>query len=121
LHKPGTHLGIWAKDLPYSLLTYLAAEKIGAVPVLLNTSLTESELTALLIKTDVEYLFFDDGYRGVSFPAVCSRLSMLSNDRLIYIGEGTAAGFKSLSELQTCETDIIAGLKTPSFRRIPML
>ncbi len=85
----GSHVGIWAKDLPYSFFAYLAAEKIGAVPVLLNTSLTEAELSVLLEKTDVDFLFFDDGYRGVSYPEICSRLS-LRRDRPIYMASGRA-------------------------------
>ncbi len=107
----GTRAGIWAKDQPYSLFAYLAAEKIGAVPVLLNTSLTEAELGVLLENTDVEYLFFDDGYRGVSFPAVCSRIKRLGRERLIYIGEGRAEGFMSLGELQSCEAGIMEAAK----------
>jgi fatty-acyl-CoA synthase len=89
----GTHIGIWSKDRPYSLITYLAAERIGAVPVLFNTSLTGSELSVLINKTDVEFLFFDDGYRGVSFPETCSHLKNPAREHLIFIGDGKADGF----------------------------
>jgi fatty-acyl-CoA synthase len=109
--EKGTHLGIWSKDRPYSLIAYLAAEKIGAVPVLFNTSLTGPELSVLIDKTDVEFLFFDDGYRGISFPEICSHLIKPARGHLIYIGEGEADGFLSLGDLPSCEAEIIASAK----------
>ncbi len=108
--RHGTHIGLWAKDAPYSLLIYLAAQKIGAVPVLLNTSLSEAELKTLVLKTDVDFLFFDDGYRNVSYPAICSRLS-IDRDRLVYIGRGRAEGFFHIDDLPLSGKEQIAAAK----------
>lgn len=108
--RHSTHIGLWAKDAPYTLLIYLAAVKIGAIPVLLNTSLSEAELNTLISKTDVEYLFFDDGYRNVSYPEICSRLT-LGRDKLVYIGRGRVQGFRHVDELPLSGSEEISKAK----------
>lgn len=52
-----THVGIWSVNTPKWIITYLAASKIGAVPVLINTSYSLSELERALVYADVEYFF----------------------------------------------------------------
>lgn len=74
--RRGTRVGIWCGDRPHFLYIYLAIEKIGAVAVLFNTALGASELSALLAKTDVELLFFDEGSKGVSFPDIVASLAL---------------------------------------------
>lgn len=82
----GCHVGIWANDRPNTLFCFLALVEIGAVPVMLNTSWTEYECGERLIDTDVEYLFYDEGYREVDFcEAVATMEAPLLKDR-IYIG-----------------------------------
>ena len=78
----GSRAGIWCKDSPDFLCLYLALEKLGAVPVLLNTALGGAELNVLLRKADAQLLFFDDGYKGVQFPQVVEALG-LKNARYI--------------------------------------
>ena len=72
----GSRVGVWCKDSPDFLFLYLAMEKLGAVPVLLNTALGGAELSVLLQKADARLLFFDDGYKGVSFPRVVEALGL---------------------------------------------
>ena len=78
----GSRAGIWCKDSPDFLCLYLAMEKLGIVPVLLNTALGGAELNVLLNKADARLLFFDDGYKGVQFPQVVEALG-LPNARYI--------------------------------------
>ena len=66
--RKGSRVGLWCKDTPEFLCLYLAMEKLGCVPVLLNTALTGSEMSALLRKAESEALFLDDGFKGVDFP-----------------------------------------------------
>ncbi len=74
--KKGDRIGIWCGDRPHFLYIYLAAEKIGAVAVLFNTALGAPELSALLKKTDVELLFYDEGSKGVSFADTVRALGL---------------------------------------------
>jgi len=82
--QKGSRLGLWCKDSPEFLHLYLAMEKLGCIPVLLNTSLTGREMRALLIKSDAEALFYDDGFKGISFP---DEVRALSLPRVYYIPE----------------------------------
>ena len=72
----GSRVGVWCKDSPEFLILYLALELLGSVPVLLNTSLTGEEMAALLKKAGAEALYYDDGFKGVSFPAEVERLAI---------------------------------------------
>ena len=72
----GSRAGVWCKDSPDFLCLYLTMEKLGVVPVLLNTALGGAELNVLLRKADAQLLFFDDGYKGVSFPRVAETLGL---------------------------------------------
>ena len=77
----GSRAGIWCKDGPDFLCLYLAMEKLGVVPVLLNTALGGEELNVLLRKADARLLFFDDGYKGVSFPQVAEKFFAARTER----------------------------------------
>lgn len=74
--RKGRRAGVWCKDTPDFLCLYLALEKLGCVPVLLNTALTGSEMAALLRKVDGSFLFYDDGFRGTDFPREVRELGL---------------------------------------------
>jgi len=86
--RKGSRVGIWCKDSPEYLCLYLALELIGCVPVLLNTSLTGPEMATLLQKVEAEALFYDDGFKGVSYPEEVKKLSLRE---AYYIPDFTAA------------------------------
>ena len=102
--KKGTRAGIWCKDSPDFLCLYLAMEKLGAVPVLLNTALGGAELNVLLHKADARLLFFDDGYKGVRFPQVVEALGLPNAryipDLLSALPELTPEGERALGEAE---------------------
>ncbi|MDO5449046.1 MAG: AMP-binding protein [Clostridia bacterium] len=52
----GTHVGIWCEAEPNAVFSLFAVERIGAVAVMINTSLKENEVASVLDYTDVEYL-----------------------------------------------------------------
>lgn len=54
--QKGTHVGIWGEASPETVCTYYAIQMIGAVAVMINTSLEREELLAALRLADVEYL-----------------------------------------------------------------
>ena len=66
--RRGSRIAVWCKDSPEFLLLYLALELLGSVPVLLNTSLTGAEAAGLMEKVGAEAVFYDDGFKDVSFP-----------------------------------------------------
>ena len=97
--QKGDHIGIWANDRPQTLLCYYAMEKIGAVPVMLGTSLHPREVAQLLAEADVQYLFFDEGFKGTSFVDACRGEAFAGLRRLVYIGPGSAFHFCTLGTL----------------------
>ena len=66
--KKGSRVAVWCKDSPEFLLIYLGLELLGSVPVLLNTSLTGAEVSGLMAKVGTEALYYDDGFKEISFP-----------------------------------------------------
>ncbi len=66
--KKGSRIAVWCKDSPEFLLLYLGLELLGSVPVLLNTSLTGAEVSGLMKKVEAEALYYDDGFKEISFP-----------------------------------------------------
>ena len=64
----GSRIAVWCKDSPAFLLLYLGLELLGSVPVLLNTSLTGAEAAALMEKVGAEAVYYDDGFKDISFP-----------------------------------------------------
>ncbi len=95
--RKGTRAAIWGNDRPNTLYCLLAMAKIGAVAVMLGTSLQKAELTDLLGRSGAEYIFFDEGFRDTSFPEVCRSLELPALKEKVYIGEGEAEGFISLA------------------------
>jgi fatty-acyl-CoA synthase len=97
--KKGSLIGIWGNDRPNTLFAFLAAEKIGAVAVMLGTSLRENEIKALLMQTGAEYLLFDEGFRDVSFPEICRSLDLPRMKAQVYMGDAPEPDFLSFHML----------------------
>ena len=55
-------------------------------------------------------MFFDDGYRNVSYPEICLRLT-LGRDKLVYIGRGRVQGFRHVDELPLSGSEEISKAK----------
>ncbi len=98
--KKGDRAAIWGNDRPNTLFCLLAMEKLGVVAVMLGTSLQAGELEALLELSEAEYLFFDDGFRDVSFPAVCRNMPKGRMKKQVYIGPGSEPDFDSLAAIE---------------------
>lgn len=70
----GTHAGIWSVNTPNWILTFLALEKLGAVPVLINTCYKEEELRRVICYADITYIFYGDGYKSLVYEPVAEQL-----------------------------------------------
>lgn len=98
----GTNVGIWANDRPNTLLCFYGAIKIGAIPVMLNTSMLPSEIEKLLLETDVSYLIYDEGYRDIDFAGACKNFESLRLKKRIYIGDTPQNSLFTLDDLVEC-------------------
>jgi len=59
--KRGTHIGIWATNVPDWLTFLYAGAKIGAVLVTVNTSYKQTELEFIVKDSDIQTLCITDG------------------------------------------------------------
>lgn len=87
--QKGERVGIWCEAEPAAILLFYAVTRIGAVAVLLNTSLGREELEQLLLRTDVDWLGVGDGYKELDYPALCQGLeeALPCLKQVFYIGE----------------------------------
>jgi len=59
--KRGTHIGIWATNVPDWLTFLYAGAKIGAIAVTINTSYKQNELEFIVKDSDIQTLCITDG------------------------------------------------------------
>lgn len=101
--RKGTHVGILCEAEPNNIFSMFALSRIGAVGVLLNTSLRRKELKELLDLTDVEVLLIGDGYKEIDYRDECEGFlaECESLRELLYLGlSGEPRGHRPLSELE---------------------
>ena len=72
--KKGTHVGIWSANSPQWVFTFLALVKIGAVPVLINTSYRDEEVERVLNYADVEVLYYGSGSKSIVYKDLLARI-----------------------------------------------
>jgi fatty-acyl-CoA synthase len=60
----GTHVGIWAQNVPDWLTFLYACAKLGAIAITVNTSYKEHELAFVLGNSDMHTLCLTDGVAG---------------------------------------------------------
>ena len=105
--KKGSHVGVWARNVPEWLTLMFATAKIGAVLVTINTNYKSHELEYLVKQSDMHTLAIVDGLRDVSYPDVvyelvpelreCPRGSLVSKrfprlKNVIYLGQEKLRG-----------------------------
>lgn len=72
--KKGDHVGIWSVNTPNWVLTFLALQKLGAVPVLINTCYKENELRDIIRYADIKYMYYGDGYKSLLYEPLIDQL-----------------------------------------------
>ena len=100
--KKGTKVGVLCEAEPNTLFSMFALSRIGAIPVMFNTSLKRNELKILLANTDTEILLIGDGYREIDYrdecKGFCEELPKLH--KILYIGlSGDAKGYTPLADV----------------------
>ncbi len=66
----GSHVGIWGINSGEWIITFLALTRMGAVPVLFNSLYTQSEMKTVLNYSDVEYLYYGKGNKGLDYSEI---------------------------------------------------
>ena len=87
--RKGTHAGIWSTNSPNWIITFLALEKVGAIPVLLNTCYSTDELAQVLDYADVEYVYYGEGYKKLIYAGMVEELKKRLESKVkrwVYIG-----------------------------------
>lgn len=110
----GTHVGIWAQNVPDWLTFLYACAKIGAVAITVNTNYKEHELAFVLENSDMHTLCFTDGNQGTCYLDIVytlipeirtSQRGYLKSERfplmknLVYIGQEKFRGMYNTPEL----------------------
>ena len=110
----GTHVGIWATNVPDWLTFLYASAKIGAVAVTVNTNYKQSELEFLTENADIHTLCITDGvFDGSYIDMVYTMLPELKESQrgflrskrfpvlknIVYIGQEKFRGMYNTPEL----------------------
>ena len=100
--KKGQHIGTLCEATPMQIIMYYALARIGAVNVLFNTSLSESELKSLAERSDICFMFVGEGYKGVSFPKIMKNIAPECPKirRVLFIGSGDSYGLDKLMDIE---------------------
>lgn len=72
--KKGSHIGIWAQNVPDWLTILYACAKIGAVAVTVNTNYKEHELAFVIENSDMHTLCITDGVAGSDYVDMINSL-----------------------------------------------
>lgn len=70
----GSHVGIWAQNVPDWLTVLYACAKIGAVAVTVNTNYKEHELAFVIENSDMHTLCITDGVAGSDYVDMINAL-----------------------------------------------
>ncbi len=111
----GSHISIWATNLPEWLLTFFASAKMGAIAITVNTSYKIFELEYQLRQSDTDAIILIDGFKGTSYIDIMNELCPTLKDSepgnlnepslprlktVIYAGQGDCpAGMVNWSDL----------------------
>lgn len=109
--RRGDRVGLWCETEPNTILLLYALPRIGAVAVLLNTSIQRSELAELLRRTEVSRLIITDGYKELSFPALCQGLAdeVPTLEAVLYAGQsGERCGLDGLEDPDEVSGEVLS-------------
>ncbi|MBO7318609.1 MAG: AMP-binding protein, partial [Clostridia bacterium] len=72
--KPGSHIAVWATNIPQWYIAFWAATKIGAVLVTVNTAYKIHEAEYLLKQSDTHTLILIESYRDSHYSDIIGEL-----------------------------------------------
>lgn len=102
--KPGSHVAIWASNVPQWYITFWASVKIGAVLVTVNTAYKIHEAEYLLKQSDTHTLVMTEGAKDTNYGEIVAELcpelqntkpgSPLHSRRLPFLRNVITVGFR---------------------------
>ena len=72
--RPGSHVAVWATNVPQWYIAFWATTKIGAVLVTVNTAYKIHEAEYLLRQSDTHTLIMTEGYRDSNYSQIMAEL-----------------------------------------------
>nr|MCR5608546.1 AMP-binding protein [Lachnospiraceae bacterium] len=72
--KQGSHVAVWATNVPQWYIAFWATTKIGAVLVTVNTAYKIHELEYLLRHSDTQILVMVDGFKDCNYVSIVNEL-----------------------------------------------
>ena len=72
--RPGSHVAIWASNVPQWFITFWATVKIGAVLVTVNTAYKIHEVEYLLKQSDTHTIVITEGAKDISYGKIIAEL-----------------------------------------------
>ena len=72
--KAGTHVAVWASNVPQWYIAFWATVKIGAVLVTVNTAYKIHEIEYLLRQSDTHTLIMTEGAKDISYGGIVAEL-----------------------------------------------
>ena len=70
----GSHISIWATNVPEWLLTFFASAKMGGIAITVNTSYKIFEIEYQLRQSDSDAIVLIDGFKGTSYIDIINEL-----------------------------------------------
>ena len=120
--KPGSHVAMWATNLPQWYIAFWATTKIGAVLVTVNTAYKIHEAEYLLRQSDTHTLIMEKSYRDSDYQQImlelCPELletksgSPLHSHRLPFLRNIITVGFRQKGAI-TWEEALERGSSVP--------
>ncbi len=79
--KAGTHVAVWASNVPQWYITFWATVKLGAVLVTVNTAYKIHEIEYLLRQSDTHTLVMTEGAKDCHYGQIIAQLCPELNDK----------------------------------------
>lgn len=98
--KAGTHVAVWASNVPQWYIAFWATVKIGAVLVTVNTAYKIHEIEYLLKQSDTHTLIMTEGAKDIAYGEIVAELC----PELAFLKPGKPLHAKRLPFLRNCIT-----------------
>ena len=120
-YRPGEHLALWTPNISEYIITELAAAKIGAVLVSVDTNAQTPQLEYLLRQSDSASVIMSEGIKGAEYTGMIRELcpevdasepgrlncpALPELRRLIVISDGTRPGMRTWEEVLESGRDL---------------
>ncbi len=67
---PGDRIALWLPNCPEWFVLFIAAARIGAIAVMVNTRYRSAEVADIVGRSGAKALFVSPDFRGIDFPAI---------------------------------------------------